>query len=115
MESNKINKFFDEYSVNSNGTYLLSGNNNLSVDGTGIMPSVDSEKARLIKSVIERYISKDIIFHLDVGCGLGWLSKTLDEYDNFESYGLEGSNNLLTHFVHEKSKIVIADLSKEIK
>jgi len=108
-----LKEFFDEYSINSNTTYLSSGANNISVDGSGVLPSIDSNNAHLIKPLIERYINKDVITHLDLGAGCCWLSKTLDGYDNFNSYALEGSKYLIPHVVHDKSKIVIADLSKE--
>lgn len=110
---NNIEEFFKEYCIESHKSYLLSGNNNLSVDGTGIIPSINSSNAPLLKPLIEKYMPKDIIHHMDLGGGMCWLSKILDEYDNFKSYAIEGSNSLIPHIVHNKSKVVIADLSKE--
>jgi len=109
----KVENFFKEYSVKSNKSYLFSGENNLSVDGSGVLPSINNQNAILIKPLIEKYITKETIWHLDLGCGVSWLSKILDGFENIESYGLEGSNNLIPHFVHDKSKTMIFDLSRE--
>lgn len=108
-----MNRFFYDYSVELNKFYKTTGENNLSVDGSGILPSVDEEAAKEIKELIKILIPKEHIFHLDIGAGVGWLQKTIEEDIDRKiiSFSFEGSAELIPHMVCNKKWIAIVDMS----
>lgn len=111
---NDIERFFSENSV-ANNIFFSSGEKNLSVDGTGIVPSVDNIAAEKILMYIKNNYkyAKNI---LDVGAGIGFLTKKADEMKNIlniNCYSLEGSKELVPDIKCDKSKYAVIDFSKK--
>ena len=105
--------FFEEYNIDTK--HFTNGSHNKSVDGTGVLPSVDERVSNMFGDFIKNHLDKkNNITHLDIGGGRCWLSKGLDESGSFDSYSFEGSITLLPYIVHNHKKVAIVDLSKEI-
>lgn len=109
--------FFEEFSVIKDKSFNTDGSHNLSVDGAGILPSVNVREAENIK----RYLLKKFTMAadrkmrvLDVGAGAGYLQNGLAQDARFEAYSFEGSRQLIPHIAGDKTKYVICDLSKRI-
>lgn len=116
-DKNDHYSFFNEFSAAGGGFYNTDGRHNLSVDGSGVLPSVNVKEAQGIK----RYLLKKFELPpsrkmrvLDVGAGAGYLQAALEKDETFEAYSFEGSSALLPHAICDKSKYVICDLSKKI-
>lgn len=108
---NKINQYFKKYP----DKIISSGENNESVDGSGILSSVDKKIAsNIAKYIYKKFYIFDLKFKptlLDIGCGQGYLVKAFNQ-NNMIGYGFEGSKKLLNNFVSEN--IYIYDLTKKI-
>lgn len=88
---------------------ITSGENNESVDGSGWYPSVRENDVSKIYSFIKEempYIDWQNVNTLDIGTGLGYLPKCLNEM-GVKCLGIEGSSDLIDKFV--SNEIVIWD------
>lgn len=90
------------------------GKRNESVDGTGILPSVNTTNSTLIKDYIKKYIfpnTTEVIKILDVGAGVGHFQKGAEDDPAVLVFSFEGCGDLINHAICDKSRYVIADLS----
>jgi hypothetical protein len=105
-DADKIKNYFSGFSDK-----IVSGG---STDGTGIVSSVDKIEGKLIadyiyrKFNVDKYDFKPVL--LDVGAGQGYLTQAINE--KMIGFGVEGSKNLLGHFVSDN--VYICDLTKKI-
>jgi hypothetical protein len=109
-----IDSFFNEFSIQNNKLYS-DGNKNLSIDGTGILPSVDESAAIAILNYIKKNYTETTNI-LDIGSGVGWLSNKADNlysYYNMKCYSFEGCKDLVPHIKCSPNKYAIVDLSKK--
>lgn len=108
----KIYEYFSRYP----DKMITKGENNSSVDGSGVLSSVDENVGRNLSQYI--YKKFDVanynfkITILDIGSGQGWLTKSVNKL-GMVGYGFEGSEDLLPHFVSDK--VYIYDMTEEIK
>ena len=111
-EEAKIKLFFDKYSIAGN-ILFSSGDKNLSVDGTGILPSVGEKEGKNILLYIKKFYPecKNI---LDVGSGVGHITKCSDDIPGINCFSFEGCKDLIPNVVCDKNKYAIVDLSKPL-
>lgn len=108
-----IDSFFSENSFLQK--YYNSGKDNLSVDGTGVDPSVDEK----IADSISKYIKKKFkcekeLTVLDIGTGLGHMVNGLNN-NGIKGFGVEGSIRPASRSVCPKDKIVLLDMSANLE
>ena len=103
--------FFDEN--NCRVRFVTSGQRNLSVDGTGILPSVDVSNSSKIKDYIKEHVlpGQSPITILDVGAGVGHFQKGCEGDPAVDAYSFEGCGDLAKHIVCDPSRFAIVDLS----
>jgi 2-polyprenyl-3-methyl-5-hydroxy-6-metoxy-1,4-benzoquinol methylase len=105
----KIKLFFEENNITKK--LYSTGNNNESIDGSGVLPSVDKNNSIYIINYIIKLLNKSNINVLDVGSGVGYLTYASQYVDNFNCYSFEGSSNLIQHVICDKERYAIVDLS----
>ncbi len=106
-------EFLKEFNVKNINNCFIGGERNRSVDGSGILPSVNIRESEGIKKYLDSEFEKNITI-LDVGCGVGILQKQLFPY--YDIYCCEGYKGLIKDMVCDKSKCFICDFSeKKIK
>jgi len=106
-----LHSFFFEYGGKLYGT---DGSQNLSVDASGILPSVNESASVGIRKYIKTLFTVKHLKKLkviDLGAGVGFLQKALDEDDFFEAYSFEGAEELLKNIVCNNKKVAVCDLS----
>jgi cyclopropane fatty-acyl-phospholipid synthase-like methyltransferase len=110
-----VEEFFRQYNCGAS-FYNTDGSKNLSVDGTGVLASVDERASQGITNFIAELfdLSNGPMNLLDLGTGVGHLIKRLSGSDKIIAFGLEGSRDLIDKMVCDRSRVVIADLSKSI-
>jgi len=112
-----VSSFFSKFNAISKKYVNTEGAKNLSVDGTGILPSVDKSTSEQILNFIKLIFVTNNKFPLnvlDVGAGVGHLQKLADLDPFFNMYSFEGCSDLIKHFVCNKSRIAICDLTQNI-
>lgn len=114
-KTNDVGSFFEEFG----GTlFNTNGSHDLSVDGTGRLPSVDAAAGVGIRDYIKTLFSvgdSGRLNVLDLGAGVGHLQKVLDEDRFFNAYSFEGSLELLDKVVCSKKRVSICHLSHAIQ
>ena len=103
-----MNQFFREYSVRAGKMYNSNGEFNLSIDGSGIIPSINESNVDLMYPLLKGYK-----IQLDIGGGMCHLTKMLNEH-GIEGYSFEGSAVLINRIVCDKNRVAIIDMSKKI-
>lgn len=108
-----IESFYSEYSIGNKKSFS-SGEKNESIDGTGILPSVDEKASKSILNYIKKFYPH-VNNILDIGSGQGYLTKTCDDLKDFEfnCYSMEGCSELIPHVKCDKNKYAIVDFSKQ--
>jgi hypothetical protein len=107
--------FFLYFNASTHKYVNTDGSKNLSVDGTGILPSVDENASRQILSFIKEVFITGGRFPLrllDIGAGVGHLQRTADADAFFNAYSFEGCAGLINSFVCDKSRIAVCDMAK---
>jgi hypothetical protein len=109
-----IKNFFEEN--NCQEKLFTSGLRNQSVDGTGILPSVNDTNNWLIKDFIKKTFSSQFTSQtqmklLDVGAGVGFFQKGTEDDPEVLGFSFEGCSDLINHVVCDKSRYAIVDLS----
>jgi hypothetical protein len=111
-----INTFFTEFSIGNNKLYS-SGKKNESIDGTGVLPSVDVKNSvSLINYIKKNYPHVNNI--LDVGAGQGYLNKAADDLKSslgINCYSIEGCSDLIPHVKCDRNKYAIVDFSTKFE
>lgn len=112
-----VDGFFLEFNSLTGKFVNTDGSRNLSVDGTGILPSVDenagSKILEFIKSLFEVENGSSLNM-LDIGAGVGHLQRLADSDPFFNSYSFEGCSDLAKSFVCDMDRIAICDMGKPI-
>ena len=111
--SNSIKSFFKEFSVINNN--YSSGNKNVSIDGTGILPSVDEKAGNAILLYIKKNYPKCKTI-LDVGAGVGYLSRQsqyMNPDDRINCFSFEGCKDLVQHIKCDPNLFSIVDLTEK--
>ena len=84
------------------------GGKTSSIDGTGELPSVDTEVSlRLLEYIKNEFGGVKTI--LDVGAGRGLLQKTFDENSDYDVWSLEGFSEM--PFEANRDKWIISDMT----
>uniref|UniRef100_A0A6C0JX39 Methyltransferase domain-containing protein n=1 Tax=viral metagenome TaxID=1070528 RepID=A0A6C0JX39_9ZZZZ len=106
-----IQEFFELNNITKK--YYSTGKKNLSIDGTGILPSVDTPAGTRILNYIKKFYFPDTSINiLDVGAGVGHLTKASDSFNTINCYSFEGCSDLVPHVVCDKTKFAIVDLTE---
>ncbi len=119
-----MNKFVEEISGNIGAFFAdhssvihnyTNGSHNLSVDGTGVDPSVTSDIAdKISKYILKKFNCNDKLIVLDIGTGIGHMVNGLNN-NGIDGYGIEGSIRAASRSVCDKNKISVLDMSISIE
>jgi hypothetical protein len=82
------------------------GERNLSIDGTGVLPSVDEKVALHILNYIKQNYN-DVNKILDIGAGRGFFQKTVEENSNILVWSIEGYGQM--PFEANKERLIVSD------
>ena len=82
------------------------GEKTLSIDGTGVLPSVTNEEATKIYNYILKEYG-EIKSILDIGAGRGLLQKTIEEISDCKVWSIEGYGSM--PFEANKERLIVAD------
>lgn len=108
-----IDSFFLEHSIHVHN--YSSGQHNLSVDGTGVDPSVTQETAEgIAKYILEKFNCEQELTVLDIGTGLGHMVNGFNN-NGIDGFGIEGSLQAASKSVCPKGRITLLDMSVNIE
>lgn len=96
---------------------LTDGSNNESVDGSGWNPSINPENvAHIFNNVklLMPFVNWPEANVIDVGCGIGYLTKYLNQEEKILCVGAEGSLDLVEKFV-DPDHTVLWDFTKPLE
>jgi hypothetical protein len=112
-KSGNIVGFFEKHCILMHK--YSSGLHNLSIDGTGVVPSVDEKIADSIsRYILKKFKTADSFAVLDIGTGIGHMVNGLNN-NGIDGYGFEGSSRAVDKSICQKNKISVLDMSIKIE